>query len=278
MAALFYRYGHAYEIFALAANQDGQSIFASCKSSSSEYAVIREWRQCKASPEKGMSSRTWTLPRSLMPCPHTLTVTKLVLSPADPETGAQLLLSVSRDRSWAVYAPGVGKCEDPALSPFRLIAHKPRAHDRIIWAADWAPRGSDGGRCFGTASRDKTVRIWLQGSDVNAWEEAARWTASAGLTALSSLDIERNGVLLWIAGDETGRVYILAFDPALSVLSCLAEFPDRFCHGAAVVDVKTTKLADGCLLIATGGEDNSLRVYSLAPSSIENASITFHCS
>jgi elongator complex protein 2 len=79
-------YGHGYEISTLAASRDGSLVATACKASSIDHAVIRifetkEWHEVKP---------------PLMA--HSLTVTRLRFSADD-----QFLLSVGRDRQWAVF-------------------------------------------------------------------------------------------------------------------------------------------------------------------------------
>ena len=77
---------------------------------------------------------------------HSLTVTQLAFSPDD-----RLLLSVSRDRTWAVYAP-----QSDGIKWTKVAQSDKRTgiHTRIIWSGAWSPDS----RYFATASRDKKVR------------------------------------------------------------------------------------------------------------------------
>jgi len=83
-------------------------------------------------------------------------VTRIAFSPDD-----QLVLTVSRDRTWRLFH----KEESGELfigSPLRnagftFLGYVPvamdKSHARIIWDGAWAPDGN----VFATASRDKTV-------------------------------------------------------------------------------------------------------------------------
>ncbi|KAI8321806.1 WD40 repeat-like protein [Martensiomyces pterosporus] len=149
-------YGHPYEIFSVAASHSGDWIATSCKAASEKHANIRLY-----------STRTWQPPpatRSAAPLSaHALTITRLRFSPPTaagddtPTTTAtqdadKYLLSVSRDRSWAVFT----RVQKSTLGPYRLAHRQMKAHARIIWDAAWAPDA----RFFATASRDKSVKLW----------------------------------------------------------------------------------------------------------------------
>ena len=66
---------------------------------------------------------------------------------------ASVLLSVSRDRTWAAY-----KLSKESNSSLITIAGKgcKGAHSRIIWDCAW----SGDGQYFATCSRDKKVAVW----------------------------------------------------------------------------------------------------------------------
>ncbi|KAM6512653.1 Elongator subunit elp2 [Fusarium solani] len=130
-------YGHGYEISCLAANHDGSLVASACKASSTNHAVIRLFE-----------TNRWTELRPPLTA-HSLTATRLRFSVDD-----QFLLSVGRDRQWAVFerAP-----EDEAA--YKLLQINPKGHTRMILDAAWAPAPSTA-PVFATAGRDKQVRIW----------------------------------------------------------------------------------------------------------------------
>ncbi|KAJ2655258.1 Elongator subunit elp2 [Coemansia sp. RSA 1200] len=158
-------YGHAYEIFAVAASHSGAWVATACRATAERFAGIRLY-----------STRTWQPPavsveglETAVPlAAHSLTITRLCFSPpsaaSDSSDGSdRYLLSVSRDRSWALYERTRGddeKEEETAYAeptgPYRLVRRQQKAHTRIIWDAAWAPNA----RFFATASRDKTVKLW----------------------------------------------------------------------------------------------------------------------
>ncbi|KAI1725282.1 elongator complex protein 2 [Ditylenchus destructor] len=114
-------YGHAFEVFAVAINQKGSVLATACK-----------------------SRRT---------CRHQLTVTQIAFSPDD-----QFLLSVSRDRTWALY-----KCSSESATNFTLLVKTDKhssGHSRIIWTCSW----THDSLFFATGSRDKVLNIWSTSS------------------------------------------------------------------------------------------------------------------
>ena len=137
------------------ASSTSKTLFAtSCKSTSPTHAVVRinditNSYQRLGSPLAG----------------HALTITRIAFQPPDDK----LLLSVSRDRTWRLFERQAG--EDPIIFACLISsAHgsieegeytpiaADKSHSRIIWDCAWAPEGD----IFVTASRDKTVRIWLE--------------------------------------------------------------------------------------------------------------------
>ena len=129
-------YGHGYEISAVAASNDGTLVATACKASSIDHAVIRffetrDWREVKP----GLRA-------------HSLTVTCLRFSADD-----RYLLSVGRDRQWAVFERHESNAE-----LYELKVQNLKGHSRMILSASWAP--VEAGRIFTTAGRDKVVKVW----------------------------------------------------------------------------------------------------------------------
>lgn len=83
-------YGHGAELFCVAASPSGDLLASACKAQTSSTAAVWLW-----------DTSTWTALGSLTA--HSLTVTQLQFSP-----DGQWLLSVSRDRTVAVYQRGTG--------------------------------------------------------------------------------------------------------------------------------------------------------------------------
>ena len=129
-------YGHGYEISDAAVNDEGSVLATACKASSLDHAVIRLY-----DANMGMV---------IKPClsPHTLTVTRVAWS----RSPHNYLLSVGRDRKWALFSPNEN------TERWGLLQSNPKAHTRMILDAAWSPVGRN--PFFVTASRDKTVKIW----------------------------------------------------------------------------------------------------------------------
>lgn len=127
-------YGHGYEISTLAISHDQTLIATACRASSIDHAVIRlyetkEWREVEPALKA-----------------HSLTVTRLCFSADD-----QHLLSVGRDRQWAIFQ----RTDGEPHNHYQLISSNPKGHSRMILDCAWAPLSA--GRIFVTASRDKSV-------------------------------------------------------------------------------------------------------------------------
>ncbi|XP_069032804.1 elongator complex protein 2 [Embiotoca jacksoni] len=132
-------YGHGFEMFCLASDSTRTLVASACKASKAEHAAVLLW-----------SATTWRQLQTL-PC-HTLTITQMAFSP-----DAQLLLAVSRDRTWSLWRNLL--TPDSAEPLFSLYAHTGKGtaiHSRIIWSCDWSPDS----KYFVTSSRDKKVIVW----------------------------------------------------------------------------------------------------------------------
>ncbi|ESO12321.1 hypothetical protein HELRODRAFT_105279 [Helobdella robusta] len=128
-------YGHGYEMYAVDCSPDGKVVASACKAAKLEHACIIIW-------EAG----SWRQVCSLQH--HTLTVTQLAFSHQ-----GQLLLSISRDRTWALY-----RRHHPDLK-FSKVCHSTKemsVQSRILWACCW----SHDDLYFATGSRDKSVAMW----------------------------------------------------------------------------------------------------------------------
>ncbi|CAL1288982.1 unnamed protein product [Larinioides sclopetarius] len=137
-------YGHPYEVFTVASNHAGTLIASACKASKLEHAGIILW-----------DTSTWRQVSYLTF--HSLTVTQLEFSPDD-----QYLLSVSRDRMWALYSHVP---EEPSV--YKKVANldkKSGVHARIIWSCSW----SFDSLHFATSSRDKKVAMWGKNKDASS--------------------------------------------------------------------------------------------------------------
>ena len=141
-------YGHGYEVSCVAGSHGGGVIASACRASSATHAVVRLFE----------TAPRWTEVRPPLAA-HNLTATRLRFSPpAD-----RFLLSVGRDRVWAVFEredAGDAETEAPQYR-YRLRQSNPRGHSRMILDAAWAPAPvAEEHLVFATAGRDKQVKIW----------------------------------------------------------------------------------------------------------------------
>ncbi|ETI23450.1 hypothetical protein G647_05252 [Cladophialophora carrionii CBS 160.54] len=156
-------YGHGSEISEVAtscvslssasASSPGAVLATTCKASSTDQAVIRLY-----------DTTSWTETKPALSA-HSLTVTRLAFSKGRDE--AEYLLSVGRDRQWALFRRGNdpveaadGKTDSKTnnTKDWIRIANNPKAHSRMILDAAWLPGTED--PSFVTAGRDKTIKIW----------------------------------------------------------------------------------------------------------------------
>ncbi|KOS18639.1 Elongator complex protein 2 [Escovopsis weberi] len=183
-------YGHGYEISCLAASHDGRLVASACKASSVNHAVIRLFETDK-----------WTEIKPPLTA-HALTATRVRFSPDDAH-----LLSVGRDRQWAVFERAAREDGSPS---YRLLQANPKGHSRMILDAAWAPSPSLGTPpIFATAGRDRQVRIWkgeaADGARIQ-FQQANATTCEAPVTAMDFLPQRVGGGHLLAVGTETGRV------------------------------------------------------------------------
>ena len=177
-------YGHGYEISSVTASNDGSLVAAACKASSVDHAVIRlyetrEWREIKP-------------PLSA----HSLTVTCISF-----DADAKLLLSVGRDRKWAIFERNDGGHR------YTLKASNPKGHSRMILSAAWAPAVF--GSAFATAGRDKVVKIWA--TQGNEFECMTTIQAPSPVTSVDFLSQALGDELFLAVGAENGDLVLHSF-------------------------------------------------------------------
>ncbi|KAJ3056544.1 Elongator subunit elp2 [Rhizophlyctis rosea] len=127
-------YGHGYELVSVGASHNGEFVASACKAAKPSHASLRLW-----------STRTWKEVSAPLSA-HALTVTGIRFSPDD-----KMILTVGRDRAWAVFERVEGEGEQK--EPYRLTCLKEKAHARIVWSGGWTFDGT----FFVTGSRDKSV-------------------------------------------------------------------------------------------------------------------------
>lgn len=256
-------YGHGHEISALAVDRSGSVIATACKASSIEHAVIRLY-----------DTKDW---RELGPslAAHSLTIARLQFNANNDQ-----LLSVGRDRQWALFEPAelnghVDNDKRPSQS-YSLLTANAKGHSRMILDAAWS--GFSSMALFATAGRDKTVKVWASGSD-SGRDFVCRTTITRP-APVTAVDIYSNsdGDLACIAvGLETGRLsyHVISVglygdgsarqvEPLKSI-----EVEERLCPSKAVTRLawRPTGLrsprGQAQAELAVGSADSSLRVLSI---------------
>lgn len=242
-------YGHGYEISAVAASHDGSLVATACKASSLDHAVIRLYE-----------TESW---REVQPTlkAHSLTVTCLCFSADDAH-----LLSVGRDRQWAVFArDGANK------NVYSLCASDPKGHSRMVLGAAWAP--SAAGLVFATAGRDKQAKLWA--AEDGGFKCRASISAAAPVAAVDFHPEARNGCPLLALGTETGQITLAIFDGSLAVTKSI-DLAAGLCPALAVIRVTWSpgrqKASSGYYadedrarsLLAVASDDCSTRILSIA--------------
>lgn len=201
-------YGHGYEISCLAASHDGKLIASACKASSLNHAVIRIFE-----------TERWTELRPPLAV-HTLTATRLRFSADD-----RFLLSVGRDRQWAVFERR--ETEKDGEMSYALKQAEPKGHTRMILDGAWAAAAAADGvesRTFATAGRDKNVKVWALNKE-GKFGLCATIADEHPVTAVDFLSRpDQNGDSLLASGNDAGRVQIHTLKIVGNVVSVVTTF------------------------------------------------------
>ena len=239
-------YGHGSEVVALAAAPGGDVVASAADARSARHAAVRLWSPAAA----------WAAPAPPVET-HTLTVTGLAWSPSGDK-----LLTVSRDRSWAV----VGlKRENGSPLSTTPVAHRPSAHARALTAGAWTACGQG----VVTAGRDGSVRVWRveEGGDAPAFELPPA-DGGAAVTALATRPGGQSDAesTLLAAGTSAGGVQLwrVALDAPPTLLWAA---PPAHAHAGTVHRLAFAPAAadgvwgDGCGRLASGGGDGGVKVW-----------------
>lgn len=236
-------YGHGYELSCLAASHDGRFIASACRASSLNHAVIRLFE----------TAPKWTEVRPPLTA-HSLTVTRLRFSEGD-----KYLLSVGRDRQWAVFE----RQEGEEIS-YKLKQVNQKGHSRMILDAAWAPASV--GEVFATAGRDKQVKIW--GKKGEDFELGLAVPQEHPVTALDFIEGKKgSGTAFLAVGTESGRLVVLLVKVGENVeIVREVTINEDLWLPTAVLQLAwrpmSEKRAEGREL-AIAGEDGSLRIYAV---------------
>ncbi len=185
-------YGHGYEISEVVTNSDVSIVATACKASSIDHAVIRLY-----------DTKDWHEIKPPLTA-HSLTVTRLQFS----HPPYKYLLSVGRDRQWAVFQQ-----EGSQSEKWTLVAKNEKAHSRMILDAAWLP--SEEHCVFATAGRDKAVKTWQRQQQEGGQEFVCKSTISrqSPITAIVFSALSQDQKLACLAvGEETGQISIHVVD------------------------------------------------------------------
>ena len=231
-------YGHGYEISAVAASRDGTMLATACRASSFEHAIMRiyetkEWREI---------------------CPpleaHKLTITKIAFSEDD-----KYLLSVGRDRQWAVFIRNSDN-----LYRYELLKLGVKGHSRMLLDASWAPSSVP---TFATGGRDKLTKIWqIVNNDISC---VTTLSSMSSVTAVDFLSREISNRFVLAIGTEGGQISIHYLQKEnYHAYHCL-NIDSWLCPSLAVNALSwrpnNADQISETYLLAAASEDASLRLY-----------------
>lgn len=235
-------YGHGYEISAVAVSKDGSLVATACRASSIDHAVIRlydtkEWLEVKPALKA-----------------HSLTVTSLQFSPDD-----RYLLSVGRDRQWAVWERG----QERGL--YALKHSNPKGHSRMILNCAWAPLQQP---TFLTAGRDKSVKVWQVTDDAGV-QLKGTVAANASVTAVACCGQVLGNAIGFAFGTETGEIGVGSVKVE-ALDDVVVTMVDAECSPTKTVNQivwRPGRSEEQGQQIAVATDDSSVRVYNVAPAS-----------
>lgn len=234
-------YGHGYEISCLDVSSDQMIIATACRSNNTQHAVIRLF-----------SAKSWVeLPQVLSF--HNLTITRLRFSKDN-----RYLLSVSRDRQLAIWERNMKD------ETFILRYQKEKAHTRIIWDSDWVPLLF--GNAFITASRDKSIKLWIIPDDATDVVLKDSMRFSEPVTAVSVHSELFGGALIIAVGLESGAVHLFKYKDGFAELF---EFDSKITPADKINRLRwSSSQRNNRILLGVGSADTSTRIYSFKVESI----------
>lgn len=209
-------YGHGYELFSLAADPEGTLLVSASRAQQTEHASILMWSTRDDHRQIGRLAG------------HTLTVTQMAFSP-----DGQKLVSVSRDRTWAVHEKRTSDNDDEGSSEGAAIwletVAKGSGGQRILWSCDWSPDS----RFFITGSRDKRAIVWEKDGSQSTYRISGEpFECGDSVTAVAFAPVLLSeGVYLIAIGQDNGQISLHSWN-SLSTSSpqwnLIAKLNQRF--------------------------------------------------
>lgn len=240
-------YGHGYEISAVAVSHDRRLIATACKATSLDHAVIRlydtsDWHEIKPSLTA-----------------HTLTIADLSFSDDD-----RYLLSVGRDRQWAVF---VRSDQDPTT--FNKYATNPKGHSRMILGAAWAPAATTE-PVFATAGRDKSVKIWQKAKDEDSFLCQTTIALTSAVSAIAFLSSPYKNSYVLAVGEDSGAISIHRIDVQSLDSQHVISIDQRIAPSRAITQLSWRPVSAAeaesfeRFELAVASEDTSARIYTIS--------------
>jgi elongator complex protein 2 len=166
---------------------------------------------------------------------HSLTVTRLAFSPSWQDGMTAYLLSVGRDRQWAVFKQAEDQEGEGKGKGWSRVANNLKAHSRMILDATWLVGCQQ--PSFVTAGRDKTVKVWSRMPDKDP--EGDDFTMRASIvrkSPVSAVSATSDGSCSVLAvGEDDGSISLHTIDVGdqMKVLRGL-EVPKEFCPSKTI--------------------------------------------
>ena len=237
-------YGHGNEIYTIDISHDGKYLASGQKAQEVKNAKLYIW-----------DIENKKLINKLDGC--TLTIVQISFSPMD-----NFLLTVSRDRSWNLYIKN--------NNSYELLQNMKNAHKRIIWTCSWTKDE----QYFATGSRDKFISIWKKGEDKKFKKYTTKETKEP-VTSIEFIDKiygnKNNEIYIFIVGFESGKINIQKFEVKDNKIETLFEMPKFLENSATTKKIRSfIKEKENLCYFATCSDDNSVRIFSLDLTKIEN--------
>lgn len=174
-------------------------------------------------------------------------MTQLQFSPAS--SSSSLLLSVSRDRSWALHRLNLQQNE-LSIEKVAYSDKKTNPHKRIIWTCTWTWDSE----YFFTGSRDKLVVAWRSPE----WEPAgAPLLLPESVTALASPP-SRDLPYKVAVGLENGAICLYSWTDGFSLLRSLSSEQAHHLTVTRLVFSPTDPT-----LLASSSQDHAVKIYKI---------------